>query len=33
MTAICDVKFDLTNLLEAKFMDEMEHEEYPNVDL
>jgi len=33
MAAICDAKSHLTNLLEVEFMDEMEHEEYPNVDL
>jgi hypothetical protein len=33
MVAICGAKSDLTIFLEVEFMDEVEHEEYPNADL
>jgi hypothetical protein len=33
LTIICEAKFDLTNELDAKFVDVVEHEEYANRDL
>jgi hypothetical protein len=33
LVAIYEAKCDSTNKLDAKFMDEMEHEEYANGDL
>ncbi len=33
LATICEAEFDLTNELDAKFMDEMEREEYVDGDL
>jgi hypothetical protein len=33
LVVICEVEFDLTNELDAKFVDEVEREEYADGDL